>query len=782
MYYGHNTGVPSPLSGPIAPGSPARVASPSTGGNTGTNMVSPSMGYAPHNASPLYSNVMARYPIQVNLAQKLQQQQPQHPSSSQMGNLQQVPLGMPSGAYGGVSGAMFPSSGGQNSAMVNGIGQTLSTPLSPGMHPSSTPGPMPVATVALSSHHQQMINLHHKSRQSASPHYHARTTLAASRSSHYNNGGNDSTPDAKASHDTAAQANHSDAAASPVKATPSSSWTAIDLGGMRLRSVSPELFEYDFLTSVYLDHNLLTYLPAAIRQLRNLTVLNVSGNRLTSVPPELGMLTRLKELLLFDNLIQTLPFELGTLYNLEMLGLEGNPIQDPFKSLLQKEGTHAALAYLRDNAPAPSQPKMREWVTLDKEAARSGTEIVSVLSYNILSSRYATPQSYGYVPTWALNWDYRKDFILQEILGLSADIVCLQEVEASQFDDFFKEQMAKEGGYEGVFWIKSRARTMTDQERKGVDGCAIFFKSAKFSLVEKHLIEFQQAALQRKDFEKSDDAFNRFMTKDNITGFAVLEHTGTHNKLLVANSHIHWDPEYTDVKVVQVAMLLEEIEQLTVKHGALLPSAKASMNAAAGRPALSRPKADPANYYLATVMCGDFNSTPNSGVVEYVTRGALNKDHNDLGKCTYSKFMTEGFQHSLALKSAYATVGELPFTNFSPTFKDVIDYIFYSNGTLTPTGLLGAADAEYIKNVVGFPNVHFPSDHISLMAEFRWKSSPPTSTAGASSHGTAARASFGQKSRPPNSLPFNRSLGSAGDNSNGSGNSSQFRKTLSFKK
>ena len=35
----------------------------------------------------------------------------------------------------------------------------------------------------------------------------------------------------------------------------------------------------------------------------------------------------------------------------------------------------------------------------------------------------------------------------------------------------------------GVFSPKSRAKTMTVDERKHVDGCAIFFRASKFSLV-----------------------------------------------------------------------------------------------------------------------------------------------------------------------------------------------------------------------------------------------------------------------------------------------------------
>ena len=38
-----------------------------------------------------------------------------------------------------------------------------------------------------------------------------------------------------------------------------------------------------------------------------------------------------------------------------------------------------------------------------------------VMCYNVLCDRYATRQMYGYCPQWALNWEYRKKGILDEV-------------------------------------------------------------------------------------------------------------------------------------------------------------------------------------------------------------------------------------------------------------------------------------------------------------------------------------------------------------------------------
>lgn len=48
------------------------------------------------------------------------------------------------------------------------------------------------------------------------------------------------------------------------------------------------------------------------------------------------------------------------------------------------------------------------------------------MCYNVLCDKYATRQMYGYCPSWALEWDYRKKGILDEIRHYSADIISLQ--------------------------------------------------------------------------------------------------------------------------------------------------------------------------------------------------------------------------------------------------------------------------------------------------------------------------------------------------------------------
>lgn len=53
-----------------------------------------------------------------------------------------------------------------------------------------------------------------------------------------------------------------------------------------------------------------------------------------------------------------------------------------------------------------------------------------------------------------------------------------QEVETEQYYNYFLVELSKQG-YDGFFSPKSRARTMSELDRKHVDGCAIFYKTEK---------------------------------------------------------------------------------------------------------------------------------------------------------------------------------------------------------------------------------------------------------------------------------------------------------------
>ena len=243
-------------------------------------------------------------------------------------------------------------------------------------------------------------------------------------------------------------------------------------------------------------------------------------------------------------------------------------------------------------------------------------------------------------------------------------------MEANQFEQYFKAQLRMRGSYDGIFYPKSRAKTMNDWDRTFVDGCAIFFKSDRFKMEEKHLIEFNQVALARPSLRKHKDMYNRVMVRDNIGIACRLTHLESDESILIGTVHIHWDPSHRDVKLVQTIMLIEEMEVLLAKH----------------------PES-------ALVLCGDFNALRDSGVGEFLETGSIGPGHEDFGSHTYEPYSTEGAHHS------------------------------YRPSNLTVTGLLGSVPSDYSKQFVGFPTQHMPSDHIPLLVEFKLEGVTINSTA-----------------------------------------------------
>jgi len=64
------------------------------------------------------------------------------------------------------------------------------------------------------------------------------------------------------------------------------------------------------------------------------------------------------------------------------------------------------------------------------------------------------------------------------LITAKADIICLQEVDADSFDEYFMDRL-KDEEYAGVHQPKSRAKTMSESERRKVDGCATFYNTTK---------------------------------------------------------------------------------------------------------------------------------------------------------------------------------------------------------------------------------------------------------------------------------------------------------------
>jgi CCR4-NOT transcription complex subunit 6 len=572
--------------------------------------------------------------------------------------------------------------------------------------------------------------------------------------------------------------------ASYANSNDTTNWQVLDLSGMGLNAVSPQLSRYSQISMLHLQRNRLVSLPVEICTLSNLKFLDLSYNLLAWLPAEIGQLLSLKELYLKHNQLRSLPVEIGKLFRLNELALDENPITDVPLDVLSG-GASAVVGHFR-NLMAPTEPPPpRSWVlsaTADRSLASpnyfhgldamlgpkavrimpgqnpQGHKQVTIQSkdvskfriegsirtmcYNILADIYAA--SLNYCPSWALAWNHRKATVLKEIELYSPDLLCLQEVVWAQYLHFFVPEM-EHRGYKSVFHPKSRVKFSNDTNR--VDGCASFYRASMFEEVRSFNIEFQTLAQENPEryCTPGDDAgWARLASKDNIAVGLILRRRerpslpslqqsrqqaqgqtivgsggkyqqGGRNQrgsspahsqvqqqqqvdddlLVFVNTHIHWDPDFSDVKLMQVQMLLEQLEDWVEEY--------------------STP-----NHRIPLILGGDFNSMPDSGVYQLLVDGFVPGDHPDFLGYTYGQYTDEGLRHSFQLHSANATLaGEPAFTNYTGDFNGVLDYIWYSANSLTVERALNGVDESVIHAYNGaLPNPHMPSDHIPLVTDF----------------------------------------------------------------
>ena len=211
-----------------------------------------------------------------------------------------------------------------------------------------------------------------------------------------------------------------------------------------------------------------------------------------------------------------------------------------------------------------------------------------VMSYNILAQPYATQRAFPYAFPEILDFNYRSPRIMQDLRQINADIVCLQELTVDGYDKFFKNELSLLG-YSSDFFAKTRSIVMSDDAQ--VDGCGIAWRSSHFRQVSRHTISFSQLALQYRHIAP-DLMLNRVHPRDNVALVVVLQCLESPDDyIMVACSHLFWDPHYSDVKLVQSVLLMRELECLERQMRLKLDGAKE----------------------IPLVLAGDFNSTPDSG-------------------------------------------------------------------------------------------------------------------------------------------------------------------------
>lgn len=88
----------------------------------------------------------------------------------------------------------------------------------------------------------------------------------------------------------------------------------------------------------------------------------------------------------------------------------------------------------------------------------------------------------------------------------------------------------------------------------------------RFILLDKQVFEYGPSAIERLDMKGQHDVYNRLWNRYEIAAIVFLENRVTGSRLIVGNTHIHWDPALTDVKIIQTAMLLDRLQRLAQEY------------------------------------------------------------------------------------------------------------------------------------------------------------------------------------------------------------------------
>lgn len=233
---------------------------------------------------------------------------------------------------------------------------------------------------------------------------------------------------------------------------------------------------------------------------------------------------------------------------------------------------------------------------------------------------------------------------------------------------------------------------------------------SRYRLIKEVTIDYAQVAIQRDDFTKNNDMFDRLLSRDDVALVVLVENKLTGSRLIVSNTHLFWNPAYSDVKLLQAGILMDSLKGIAQWFAQLPPGPPQTNGTSSPKPRPVPPTYSPDGKDIPMIVSGDYNSIQRSGVYSFLSEGKVPGAHPDFMNFVYGKFTADGLTHDFGLRSVYADAGEVPLTNFTPNFKEVIDYIFFNTSALSVNKVLGETDPEYWTKTVGLPNPHFPSE------------------------------------------------------------------------
>ncbi|XP_043594224.1 protein angel isoform X1 [Bombus pyrosoma] len=250
-------------------------------------------------------------------------------------------------------------------------------------------------------------------------------------------------------------------------------------------------------------------------------------------------------------------------------------------------GTNACVEtpmFLMDKYMSDKQKykAMRQWIRFKKEKLTSNSEesfILRVLSFNILAQYLLEtyPFLYKAHDKQALSWKIRRQLLLQEILGAQANVICLQEMQEEHLEEFLVP--LQELGYNYLY------KKRTNNKK---DGLLFLYRSDQLILIDYAKVELYQSGI-------------KLLNRDNVGIIAKLAvKKNPEIQLVIATTHLLYNPRRHDVRLGQIQLLLAEIERIAFLENTMTGA-----------------------KYLPIILAGDFNLQPHSGVYKFIVEGVF---------------------------------------------------------------------------------------------------------------------------------------------------------------
>ena len=360
-------------------------------------------------------------------------------------------------------------------------------------------------------------------------------------------------------------------------------------------------------------------------------------------------------------------------------------------------------------------------------------DTIRVATFNILAQPYirtALAQDAYYTHLhgcWqTTDWARRSPLIMREMLDSGADVFCLQEVAAGSHETQLQRLLG--GSHDWHFFGKASVANNGNPI-----GVSISLRKSRFDLVSSHkfnlgqgedsLLSSMLTEAERVEIEgKFGQSFFSTVLKGihTIAGVVVARIRSSNQLVLVANTHLFFHPFGGHIRILQGLCFMRKLHAM-----------RAELERETGQmPGL--------------IVCGDFNSRPNSGSFEVMNSGVVEANNIDwqYGKAFRAEkvedeeegqettvapvgSLTDGFRltHDLVIDHIPSQIPEL--THATAAFRSTLDYIFYTKDVFAPVEGEGTGSAipeltnAEVDGLGGLPASFYGSDHVLVAGDLK---------------------------------------------------------------